>query len=412
MAAALGVNQRLLFTAVFALGAALAGLGGALAIPREPASLEIDLGVVSDAFVVVVVGGLGSIPGAFLAALLIGDDQGVLHRPGLLEADAGGRVHRHGGGAGAAAVGPARPRRSPRRAAPRRCRSRSAFRRAACSILVAAAFGVLALAPLVSQGYPLVLLTDILVFALFAVSLHFIMGPGGMASFGHAAYFGLGAYGAGAASCCASLLRWRSRWSRRRCSRSPARSCRAGSACASPASISPCSRSPSRRSPGRSRSSGMRVTGGSNGLIGVWPAPWLASKHRVLLSGARPLRRCAIALALARARTRRSATRCARRAIRRCAPRPSASTCARTQWAAFIIAGTFAGVAGALFAFSKGSISPETLSVPRSVDAPGHGAARRRADAHRPAVGRGPLHLAGGLDVARVRLLARRASAP
>ena len=38
------------------------------------------------------------------------------------------------------------------------------------------------------------------------------------------------------------------------------------------------------------------------------------------------------------------------------------------QWAAFILAGLFAGLAGALFAFSKGSISPETLSVPRSVD--------------------------------------------
>ena len=41
-----------------------------------------------------------------------------------------------------------------------------------------------------------VLATDILIFALFAASLHFIMGPGGMVSFGHAAYFGLGAYGA------------------------------------------------------------------------------------------------------------------------------------------------------------------------------------------------------------------------
>ena len=38
------------------------------------------------------------------------------------------------------------------------------------------------------------------------------------------------------------------------------------------------------------------------------------------------------------------------------------------QWLAFILAGSFAGLAGALFAFSKGSISPETLSVPRSVD--------------------------------------------
>jgi branched-chain amino acid transport system permease protein len=73
MAGALGVNQRWLFTGVFALGAALAGLGGALAIPREPASLAVDLSVVSDAFVVVVVGGLGSIPGAFLAALVIGE---------------------------------------------------------------------------------------------------------------------------------------------------------------------------------------------------------------------------------------------------------------------------------------------------------------------------------------------------
>jgi len=39
------------------------------------------------------------------------------------------------------------------------------------------------------------------------------------------------------------------------------------------------------------------------------------------------------------------------------------------QWGAFAIAGLFAGIAGALYAFSKGSISPETLSVPRSVDA-------------------------------------------
>ena len=71
MVGALGVNQWL-FTGVFALGALLAGLGGALQIPREPAQLFLDLGAISDAFVVVVVGGMGSIPGAFLAALLIG----------------------------------------------------------------------------------------------------------------------------------------------------------------------------------------------------------------------------------------------------------------------------------------------------------------------------------------------------
>jgi branched-chain amino acid transport system permease protein len=38
------------------------------------------------------------------------------------------------------------------------------------------------------------------------------------------------------------------------------------------------------------------------------------------------------------------------------------------QWAAFVFAGLFAGLAGALYAFSKGSISPESLAVPRSVD--------------------------------------------
>ena len=73
MAGALGINQKWLFTAVFALGALLAGAGGALQIPREPANLSLDLSVIADAFVVVVVGGLGSVPGAFLAALLISE---------------------------------------------------------------------------------------------------------------------------------------------------------------------------------------------------------------------------------------------------------------------------------------------------------------------------------------------------
>src|SRR6185369_3808866 len=86
MAGALGVNQRWLFTGVFVLGALLAGLGGALQIPREPASLNVDLQVISDAFVVVVVGGLGSIPGAFLAALLIAEAKAFCTGLGYSEA--------------------------------------------------------------------------------------------------------------------------------------------------------------------------------------------------------------------------------------------------------------------------------------------------------------------------------------
>lgn len=63
MLGALGVNQAWLFTGVFALGCMLAGLGGALQLPREPASLGRDLTAIGDAFVIVVVGGMGSIPG-------------------------------------------------------------------------------------------------------------------------------------------------------------------------------------------------------------------------------------------------------------------------------------------------------------------------------------------------------------
>jgi branched-chain amino acid transport system permease protein len=73
MVGALGVNQAWLFTSVFFLGAFLAGLGGAAQLPKGGADLLIDLNIIAAAFVVVVVGGMGSIVGAFLAAVLIGD---------------------------------------------------------------------------------------------------------------------------------------------------------------------------------------------------------------------------------------------------------------------------------------------------------------------------------------------------
>jgi branched-chain amino acid transport system permease protein len=72
MLSALGVNTRLLFTTVFALGAALAGLGGALAAPIVAVGPGLHVQVIIDAFVVVVIGGLGSVLGAFVASLLIG----------------------------------------------------------------------------------------------------------------------------------------------------------------------------------------------------------------------------------------------------------------------------------------------------------------------------------------------------
>src|SRR5690606_624181 len=66
MTAALGVDQRRLFTLVFALGAGLAGLAGALQLPRAPATLGMDLGIIVEAFVITVVGGMGSLAGALI----------------------------------------------------------------------------------------------------------------------------------------------------------------------------------------------------------------------------------------------------------------------------------------------------------------------------------------------------------
>jgi branched-chain amino acid transport system permease protein len=72
MASALGINISLLFTVVFGVGAMLAGLSGMLVTPILGATSGMGEQVIILTFVVVVVGGIGSIRGAFLAAVLIG----------------------------------------------------------------------------------------------------------------------------------------------------------------------------------------------------------------------------------------------------------------------------------------------------------------------------------------------------
>jgi branched-chain amino acid transport system permease protein len=361
MVGALGVNQRRLFTIVFTFGAALAGLGGALAIPREPANLEIDLAVVSDAFVVVVVGGMGSIPGAFLAALLIGEIKAFCIGLGFSEITLVAEfivmavvlVLRPWGLAG-------RPL-AEARGAP----LAESFRFGISKPLLFAV-ALLAIAPLASGGYALVLLTDVLVFALFAVSLHLLLGPGGMVSFGHAAYFGLGAYAA-------ALLFLRAQLPMELALLVAPLAAAAGAAVFGWFCV---------------RLTGIYLamltlalaqivwsvafqwdafTGGSNGLIGVWPAAWLSSRTAYYW--------LALVLAVLAIgclwRIVGSPFGYALRASRDSPLRAEAIgiDVRAQQWAAFIVAGTFAGLAGALYAFSKGSISPETLSVPRSVDA-------------------------------------------
>ena len=235
MTSALGINQTWLFTSVLFVGSLLAGLGGALQIPREAVNLQMDINIVVEAFVVVVVGGMGSVGGAFLAAVLIGQLQafGILIFPQItlvivfLFMAVVLVVRPHGllGRPQALARGPVT--RSRRCGRPLRwdgwrvwlCWLWRCFRR--------------------GRRYALAVLTEILILTLFAASLHFIMGPGGMVSFGHAAYFGLGAYGAGL------LVKHFAAGMLPGLAAAPllaggARCCSAGSACGCRASTSPC----------------------------------------------------------------------------------------------------------------------------------------------------------------------------
>ena len=377
MVGALGVNQQWLFTSVFALGTFLAALGGALQMPHEPANLSLDLALIGEAFVVVVVGGMGSVFGAFVAAVLIAMVKAfcigagsidlfgtpfplskltlvaeflvmavvLVWRPWGLFGKPQGVVR----GAAAALETPLRP-------------LPTVWKRWGCVALAA-----LLLVPLLHgpAPYVVVLMIDLLIAVLFAASLHFVMGPAGMHSFGHAAYFGLGAYGAAlflkalalpmeAALLLAPLL-------------GAFGALLFGWFCV--------------------RLSGVylamltlafaqivwsvvyqwdALTGGSNGLVGIWPAAWLAPKPvYYLVTLLFTVAGCGLL-----ARMLHAPLGLALRAGRDSPLRASAIgiDVPRLQWLGFVISGALAGMAGALFAFAKGTISPETLGVGKSVD--------------------------------------------
>jgi branched-chain amino acid transport system permease protein len=376
MVGALGVNQAALFTAVFALGSLLAGFGGALQVAREPANLLTDLVVISDAFVVVVVGGMGSITGAYLAAVIISEIKALCISIGVatiagvtvnfskltlvaeflvmavvLIARPYGLLGRPQAivRASAAPEGPIRP-------------ASTALKIAGAAVVVA-----LVLAPFLARNtpYALVLGIDVLIAVLFATSLHFIMGPGGMHSFGHAAYFGLGAYGAGL------LVKW------------------AGATLPLGLLIAPLAALAGALVFGwfAVRLSGVylamltlafaqivwsiatqwtEVTGGSNGILGIWPtAPFDSRAAFFLLTAALVV----IGVLLLR-RVMFAPFGYAMRAGRDSPPRAEAIgiDVRRVHWMGFALAGAVCGVAGGLFAFAKGSISPETIDVGRSID--------------------------------------------
>jgi branched-chain amino acid transport system permease protein len=86
MVGALGVNIKLLYTLVFGLGAALAGFAGLMQAPILTVQIGMGENILILAFVVIIIGGIGSIRGAFVAALIVGliDSVGRAFLPDLL----------------------------------------------------------------------------------------------------------------------------------------------------------------------------------------------------------------------------------------------------------------------------------------------------------------------------------------
>ena len=365
MVAALGVNQKWLFTSVFALGVFLAALGGALQIPRDAVNHAMDLRIIVDVFVVVVIGGLGSIVGAFVAAVLVSELNafGILIFPKIsivlvFLVMAAVLIVRPWGLFGKQE---ALARRTPGLTV-HPWRPFTPAERIGATVVLALAAAL----PLVGGNYALNVASEIAIFVIFAVSLHFLMSVGGLASFGHAAYFGLGAYGVAFLAKLAGL---------------PMIVCLllgpllglAGAAVFGFFAV---------------QLSGVyfamltlafaqivwsiafqwvEVTGGDNGILGVWPESWAASPARFywLSLGVTALVVAALRVAVF------SPFGFALRATRDSPLRGEAIGIdgKRIQWTAFVIAGAVAGVAGALFAYLKGSVFPDSLGISLSVDA-------------------------------------------
>jgi branched-chain amino acid transport system permease protein len=363
MVSALGIDQRWLFTGAFVLGATLAGLGGALQIPRQAASLSMDLNIIVDAFVVVVIGGMGSIMGAFVAAVLISEllAFGVVIFPEItlvliFLVMAVTLVLKPSGLFGRPEFTTAEDRRNPDPP----LRAGGLGRVFWWGIM---AVGIVV--PMLAGEFTVVVLTEIAILALFAVSLHFLIWGGGLISFGHAAYFGLGAYGSGLAVYHLSL------------GMAPALLLAplAGAAgailfgwfCVRLSGIYMAMLTLAFAQITWSAAfQWIGFTGGDNGILGVWPSDWAADplafyyfafivcaaviwglRHAVFSPFGYTLRA-----------TRDSSLRAASIGI----------DVTRHRWLAFTLAGAAAGVAGGFFAFAKGSVFPEVLFVSTSVD--------------------------------------------
>ncbi len=366
MVSALGVNQAWLFTGVFALGSALAGLGGALQLPKGGADLLMDFNILAPVFVVVVIGGMGSLPGAYLAAIIISvlNVFGVSYLPQstlvlmfvvmiiVLMIRPYGLFGREEVAGEHGQVG--EPER-PIKPASRNVR-----------MIMAAGISLLACLPFLGSVYSQVLATDVLIFCLFAASLHFLLGTGGLVSFGHAAYYGGGAYVA------ALLITHADSPMELAFLLAPM-----GAGLAALAIGWVCLRLTGVYFAMLTLAFAQLVwslvfqwgdvTGGDDGLVNIWPADWL-NETTVYFYFTLIL---AVAGILILRHVAHSPFGYALRAARDSERQAEAMgiDTRRIKLIAFGFAGFMGGLAGALFVFSKGSVFPNELEIARSFDA-------------------------------------------
>lgn len=214
IAATLGINNKLIFTGVFILGSAIAGASVMIGGSVTGVGAGTAWSVLLNSIIVVVVGGTGSIQGALLGGLIIGvaNAFGTVYLPnltpflmyliliivllikpsGLLgrKVDVNKAIEADLEKTGAKGHPDPMPRAEVVIRNGRLTPKMSAFR--AVPYLVCLLF--LVLCPLFMKPVTVSMMSKALIFALFAASLDVIMGYGGMRSFGHAAYFGLGGY--------------------------------------------------------------------------------------------------------------------------------------------------------------------------------------------------------------------------
>ena len=192
MASGLGGNIPALFSGIFGFGVALAAIGGVAAGPILSLYPGMDAEILIPAFIVIVIGGLGSLRGAFVGSLLIGiaDTFGKAYLPSLALfliylAMILVLLVRPQGLFGIKYSDVAIPSAVSITAVPITNRTRIAG--------LVALLALLAL-PFAVSDYSRALVAEIFIFAIFAMSLDLLLGFTGLMSLGHAAFFGLGAY--------------------------------------------------------------------------------------------------------------------------------------------------------------------------------------------------------------------------